>query len=242
MWIQLIVMQLVVFVVIVIVLKKILLNDTLSAVARLRQVEDDVRKKEETVRREIEEHEREFQARSAEAREKMAREKETSEKELARLRDSMISEAKRESDRIVSEAQLNKERLRREIFEEMTAAALDCSGQIYEMVFSEKIGAAINRQFIDELIEGLEELDESSVTLEGEGAEFTSSHPLETDQKRRIEAILLKKFGREIKVSEKVSPNLLAGLIIRIGGLEIDGSLLSRFKEAAEEVKRKKKT
>ena len=236
-----IVVQVVLFVVMVLVLKRVLLSDTLSAVNRLRDVESEVTKKEESVRRRIEEHEKDFQKKSGEAREALARERETSERELSKLKDSMIGEAKRESDRIIGEAQINKDKLRREIFDEMMTTAIDFSAQVFDLVFSEKTGSALNRQFVDELIEALEGLDESTVTVEAGEGEVIASHPLEPPQRKRMEDVLVRKFGREIKIAEKVDPKLLAGLIIRLGGLEIDGSLLSRFHEAAAEVKKRKK-
>ena len=241
MWVQFAIIQVVVFVVIVVVLKRILLSDTMNAVERLRQVEAEVRRKEESIRQEIEQHEKDFQQKSAEAREKMEREREASERELGKLKESMLNDAKRESERIIGEAQINKEKTRREIFEEMANTAVDFSRQIFDLVFSDKIGSAINRQFVDELIEALEGIDESTVTVEGGEREFVASHPLDADQKKRLEEVLSRKFGTEIRVSEKVDPKLLAGLVLRMGGLEIDGSLINRFQEAAVEVKRRKK-
>ena len=236
-----IILQVFVFIVVVIVLKRILLNDTMNAVARIRQVEAEVRKKEEAIRREIEEHEREFQQKSAEAREKAQRDKEAAERDLAKAREAILADAKRESERIIGDAQINKERMRREIFEEMSNTAMDYTRQIFDLVFSEKIGASINRQFVDELIEALEGMDEAAITVESGEREFVSSHPMDADQKKKLEAVLSQKLGAEIRVAEKVDPKLLAGLLIRIGGLEIDGSLLNRFQEAAEEVKRRRK-
>ena len=240
--VQFIIMQLIVFVVIVLVLKRILLNDTMNAVNRLKDVETEVRKREEAVRRQIEENEKEFQVKSAEARENLGKEKEASEKELSRLKDTMVADAKRESERIIGEAQVTRDKVRREIFDEMTTTAVEFAGQVFDLVFSEKIGSALNRQFVEELLEALEGMDEASVTIEGGSGEFISSHPLDPQQKAKMEAVLSQKFGTAIKISEKVDPKLLAGLIIRLGGLEIDGSLLSRFNEAAAEVKKQRKS
>jgi F0F1-type ATP synthase delta subunit len=236
-----IVAQVVMFAVMVLVLKRILLSDTMNAVSRLREVESEVTKKEESVRRRIEEHEKEFQRKSAEAREALTRDRDTSERELAKIKDAMLGDAKRESDRIIGEAQINKDKLRREIFDEMMTTAIDFSAQVFDLVFSEKTGSALNRQFVDELIEAMEGLDESTVTIEAGEGEVIASHPLETAQRKRMEDVLTRKFGRDFKIAEKVDPKLLAGLIIRLGGLEIDGSLLSRFHEAAAEVKKRKK-
>ena len=67
---------------------------------------------------------------------------------------------------------------------------------------------------------------------------FRSSHPIEPARKERLESLLRQKFGAAIQVREKVDENLLAGLAFKLGSLEIDGSLLSRYHEAVAEVKK----
>ena len=62
-----VVIQLCVFGVIVFVLKRILLSDTLNAVNRLRQVEGELRKKEDGLQRRMEEQEEEFNRKRTEA-------------------------------------------------------------------------------------------------------------------------------------------------------------------------------
>ena len=62
----------------VFVIRRLLLNDTVRAVNRIKEVEAEVRKKEEGVREQIEEHEKEFAKKRAEAGEEMQKQKEES--------------------------------------------------------------------------------------------------------------------------------------------------------------------
>jgi len=52
---------------IIVVIRKLLLSDTVQAVERIKQVESEVRKKEEAIRRDIDEHEKEFSRKKADA-------------------------------------------------------------------------------------------------------------------------------------------------------------------------------
>jgi hypothetical protein len=120
----------------------------------------------------------------------------------------------------------------------MGEKAVEYAGQVCEMVFSERITAEMNKRFVGELLDALDEMDAGSITVDSERAEFVSSHPLEADQKARLEKLLADKFGAVIKVHEKVRSDLLAGVIFKLGSLEIDGTLLNRCREAVAEVKK----
>jgi F-type H+-transporting ATPase subunit b len=236
--IPIVVAHVAVLVVIVFVIRKLLLGDTMRAVNRVKQVEADIRKKEEAIRRDIEEQEREFARKKAEAETQIEQQREEGRKEVGRQKEEVLAEAKKEGDRILARAKQNEQTLRDQIAQDMAEKAVDYAGEIFKLVFSEKLSEQVNRGFIDELLDALEQVDADSITVDTTKAEFTASHPLDPEQKARLEKLLADKFGAAIKVEEKVRPELLAGLVFKLGSLEIDGSLLNRYHEAATEVKK----
>jgi F0F1-type ATP synthase membrane subunit b/b' len=220
------------------VIKRLLLGDTRRAVARIREVEAEVRRKEERIRAEIAEHERDYEQKRAEAEVAIERQRQESEKELAKMRDKVVADSRKEGERIIDQAKKNEEKLRRQIAQDMEEKAVDYGGQIFRLVFSEEMNSALNGKFIDELLDALDEVDSSSITVDAGEAEFRSSHPIEDSRRKRLETLLKTKFGADISVKEKLDENLLAGLAFKLGSLEIDGSLLSRYHEAVAEVKK----
>ena len=72
---------------VLVLIRRLLLGDTMKAVEKINQVEAEVRKKEESIRQEIEQHEKDFLQKKAEAEEALQKQKEQSEKELSLLRD-----------------------------------------------------------------------------------------------------------------------------------------------------------
>jgi F-type H+-transporting ATPase subunit b len=225
-------------VVIVFVIKKLLFGDTVAAVTRIRQVEAEVRKKEEAIRLEIQEHEKDFAVKKSEAESALQKQREQSEKEVSKLRDQITADARKEADKIMEQARKNEENLRKQIAQDMEEKAVAYGGEVFKMVFSEEVNQEVNKRFIAELLDALEQLDAGAITVDGSQAEFTTSHPMDPEQKARLECLLDSKFGVKMKVEEKVKPELLAGLIFKLGSLEIDGSLLNRYQEAAAEVKK----
>ena len=71
--------------------------------------------------------------------------------------------------------------------------------------------------------------------LQGELARATA---MIDGQKARLERLLAEKFGVQVTVNEEIKEELMGGLVFKLGSLEIDGSLLNRFHEAAAEVKK----
>jgi len=224
--------------VIILIIKRLLLGDSQRAVARIKEVEAEVRRKEEAVRRDIEEHEQEFSKRKAEAENELQQHREEAEKEVARMRDQVIADAKKEGERILSQAKRNEQRMREQIEQSIGEKAVEYGGEIFKLVISERVTPELNRQFVGELLDALEEVDPGTITVDGSSVEVRTSHSLAEEDKTRLRGLLTSKFGVEAEIEEITQEDLLAGLVLKMGSLEIDGSLKNRYGEAVEEVKK----
>ncbi|MEI6147907.1 MAG: F0F1 ATP synthase subunit delta [bacterium] len=235
--IYLILAQAVVFAVMVIGIRQLLLSDTLKATGKLREAEGELGKKEEAVRKRIEENEAEFRRKNAEAQDALVRTREAMEKELVRSRESMLEEAKKERDRIVDDAVRNREKVKQELAREAETRTMDHAGRIYEMVFSADLGRRLDYAFIEELLAALDGMDASSITVDAPAIEVECAHPLDEAHKKRIQSIIAAKFEVSLGVHETINADLIAGMKIKLGSLEIDGSLRNRFREAVDQLK-----
>jgi F0F1-type ATP synthase delta subunit len=235
--IYLILAQAVVFAVMVVGIRQLLLRDTLGATNKLREAEGELGKKEEAVRKRIEENEAEFRRKNADAQEAMTRAREAMDKELSKKSETMLEEAKKERDRLLDETVRNKERVRQELAREAETRTLDYAGKIYEMVFSADLGRKLDYAFLEELLVALDEMDASSITIDAPAIEVECSHPLDEAHKKRIQDIVVAKFDLSLGVHETLNAELIAGVKIKLGSLEIDGSLRNRFREAIDQLK-----
>lgn len=235
--IYLVIFQVAVFALLVMGMQRLLLRDTQKAAAKLREAEAELGRKEETIRKRIEENEAEFRRKSAEAQEALARTRETMEKDVARARDTMLDEARKERDRVLDEAARNKEKLRQDLIREAQVQTLENTARVYEMVFSPEVGRTLDHAFLEELLAALDEMDASSITVAAPHIEVVSSHPLEPAHRERLKEIVARKFETKLEVQETIAPELIAGIKIKLGSLEIDGSLRNRFSEAIDQLK-----
>ena len=88
------------------------------------------------------------------------------------------------------------------------------------------------RHLIDELIDDLERVEHDRFMVAAESVTVTSSLPLTDQERRRLRQVLSTKVGTEVALVERLDPELISGLVIRVGALVIDGSLRNKLRKA----------
>ncbi|MGN3973568.1 F0F1 ATP synthase subunit delta [Tsuneonella sp. SYSU-LHT278] len=68
-------------------------------------------------------------------------------------------------------------------------------------------------------------------------AEVTSAHALTDAQIDQLRQKLTQREGRTVKLSTKVDPDLLGGLVVTVGSKRIDGSIRTRLNSLAQAMK-----
>ena len=64
-------------------------------------------------------------------------------------------------------------------------------------------------------------------------AEVTSAHPLNDKQVAELKAKLRTRVGRDVTLNTSVDPNLLGGLVVRLGSQMIDASIRTKLNTLA---------
>jgi len=236
--IPIIVIHAVVLVVLVGFIRMIIVGHAKTATKRVQLVEGEVRKKEEDIKREISAHEKDFNEKKAEADRQLQAQRDEAKREAARLKEQSIAEAKKESHKIIEQAHKNEQKIRDQIARQMEEKTVEYGGQIFKLVFSDLMTSGLNEQFIGELIDALDEIEKGSIVVDSPEATIITSHPMEDAQKQRLENVLRDKFNKDAVLTETIDETLLGGLVLKMGSLEIDGSLKNRYQEAVEEVKK----
>ena len=80
----------------------------------------------------------------------------------------------------------------------------------------------------------------SSLTARHRGettAEVTSARPLDDDQVVKLKANLKARLGRDVAVEARVDPEILGGLIVRLGSQMIDSSIRTKLNTLANAMK-----
>jgi F-type H+-transporting ATPase subunit delta len=68
-------------------------------------------------------------------------------------------------------------------------------------------------------------------------ADVVSAHPLGATQLKALAAKLKEREGKEVKVRASVDPEILGGLVVKIGSRQIDSSIRTRLNSLAQAMK-----
>ena len=68
-------------------------------------------------------------------------------------------------------------------------------------------------------------------------AEVTSAHPLSPAQLKTLTDKLKQREGKDVKIKASVDPEVLGGLVVRIGSTQIDSSIRTRLNTLANAMK-----
>ena len=68
-------------------------------------------------------------------------------------------------------------------------------------------------------------------------AEVTSARPLADDQIAKLKANLAARLGRDVAIEAKVDPEILGGLVVRLGSQMIDSSIRTKLNTLANAMK-----
>jgi len=109
--------------------------------------------------------------------------------------------------------------------EKVQPATLQLVGQVVRLPRGRGLDALVGR-----LAELAAERRGRSVAL------VTAAAPLTAEQERRLTEDLSRIYGRSIDVQVELDPDLLGGLVIRVGDEVIDGSVAARLAEARQQL------
>jgi F-type H+-transporting ATPase subunit b len=135
------------------------------------------------------------------------------EAEAAKKREETLAEVESERDRILGE-------LRGQVGTLAIAAA--------QKLINASLDEQRQRALINEFFSGVK--SGQVVVLEGQrvsgaSAEVTSALPLTDEEKEAVKQDVLSKVGDQATVTFRVDPNILGGLIVRVGDKVLDGSV-----------------
>ena len=135
------------------------------------------------------------------------------EAKAGKAREKALAEVEQERARILSD-------LRGQVAALAVAAA--------QKLIGEALDAKKQRALIDEFFAGVKAgkvtvLEGAEVS--GAGAVVTSALPLTQEEQETVEKQLVKALGGKGEVTFRVDPNILGGLVVRVGDKVLDGSL-----------------
>ena len=235
--IGLIVLQFLLFIGLVVLLRRLMGRHATTATAHLQGLSQEYLRKQDEVKQRLEESERQYQEHLTKAQEEAHRLKQQALTEADLARQQALDQAHEEAERIVQQANQAREALQNEMVHALDAKILERACQLLQQVLPDTLGSALQSRWLDELTSNgmmpVEQLQSREAVRE---ARVVSAYPLTDAQRRQLKDKLRAALGTDITMHESVDPRIVAGLVITIGHLVLDGSLASKLQEAARHV------
>lgn len=230
---QLLILQVVIFAGLVVVLRKLMAKHATTATTHLQGLSQDYLKKHDELKVRLEETERHYQEQVAKAQEEAHQTMAEAMQEAEAARQQVLDQAHQEAERIIQQATRAREALEQEMAKSMELKAVEQAGELVKRVLPEVLRQAAHEDWLTQLIiNGLiaEQTLETRETCRD--ATVASAFPLTEAQRRLLSERLARAMGGPVTITETVEPAMIAGLVITIGHLVLDGSLASKLREA----------
>lgn len=143
--------------------------------------------------------------------------KQKAEEEAAEIRANAQEQAKEAKDQALSD-------LRGQV----AALAIAAAQKVIGETLDEKRQHSLIKQFFNGVEEGKVVLLESE-SVSGASAEVTSALPLTDKEQETIREDIVGKLGDSATITFRVDPNILGGLVIRVGDKVLDGSVAGKL-------------
>ena len=232
-----IIAQVIIFGIIIFVLKKMIFQDTSSAINRLTKLDDMNRQKEKQLAVKLEETEKLLDQKRQELVEEEKKMKMESERAANQLYDDIVGKAKKEAEEVVKKAIAARDKMKMDSMIEAEEKVIDICREILAKIMSSVIDQALNESLVNNFFKDLETADMSVINKNVDRAEIVSAKPVSEELVKRAKEVLSKKLERNIEVKSSVDANLIGGVLMKFGTLVVDDSLSERLKEMAVELK-----
>jgi F-type H+-transporting ATPase subunit b len=164
----------------------------------------------------------------AEANKRVADAAARAEKAAADVRAAADEERKRILKSAADDAALERNKVLSDLRGQVAALAIAAANKVVGEAIDEKRQRALIEEFFSGVKSG------KVVVLEGEqvsgaSAEVTSALPLSASEQEAVKKDILAKLGGSASVAFKVNPNILGGLVVRVGDKIVDGSVAGKL-------------
>jgi ATP synthase F1 delta subunit len=228
----LVLLMVAVFGFLVLLLVKILKQNFVQETRHLDEMNQDYLKKEEEADRYLAEAKQKSQETVRQAQKDAERMKEEIINKIQEEKDRSIAIARQQAQDIVQQADKTRQMLLAEINEKVAKEAIVQACNLIQDTLPDEFKQDVHTHWVQDLIKsGFLNLERLRIPQDIKEVSVTSAFSLTEEQKKLLLKNLKEVLKREIALSEKVDPKIVAGIIISIGDLVLDGSLKNKIQE-----------
>lgn len=231
-----IIAQIVILTVIVVVLKRLIFQDTNSAVNRLTRLDNINREKEKKLSQKLEETDRILREKMEQLAEEEKKMKMEAERAANQLHDDIVKKARDEGEEILKKAYAARAKIRSDAMIEAEGKIMDISVEVLSEVLGPMAAKSLNDQLVRDYLEELEKTD-MTLVQNAKKVQLISSSKIDDALMQKVSKLVSEKIGHPIEVTGKEDKSVIAGVVMKFGTMVIDDSLRERLEGAIKKLK-----
>jgi F-type H+-transporting ATPase subunit b len=151
------------------------------------------------------------------------------------IRASTDAEAAKEREAALAEVEVERDRMLGDLRSQIATLAIAAAQKLVGESLDEQRQHALINEFFSGVRAGNVVVLEGA-KLSGTSAEVTSALPLTSQEMEAVKKDILAKVGEQATVSFRVDPDILGGLVIRVGGKVLDASVAGQLESLRQSI------
>jgi len=238
-WLWLVLIQIFIFTMLILFLRVTLNRNISSATTHLHELNEDYNEKVESANKKKAEVDNYYNEMLLKAKADAEKQKVSILREAQETQEAVLKDARRQGEDIIANAHKAKEQALEEVGARVEELARLRASELVHDLLTAEMSESLHQQWVKELIKtGLEDLGKLNLPEGVKEIVVQSAFPLSSDQKSSMQKKFVAIFKKDVPLVEELSPDLIAGLRIRLGSVLIDGSLQFKIKETTRDASR----
>lgn len=234
---SLIICQALIFAGLIFVFRRIMTQNVVSATRHIEELNQDYTKKEQQINSRLEQIKQESQDILSKAQEEAQKLKTDILKEAEAEKEKIISQSRQQGTEIIQQADRSRQALITELEERISKEAIDKACELIQSSLPEQLKHNVHMHWVEELTkDDFKQLERLRIPKDARQVKITSPFPLNEQQRKALLKKLKGTIGRDVTLKEEINPKVVAGIIINIGDLLLDGSLRSKIRDQSKTI------
>lgn len=230
--IQLILIQVLTFIVIVVVFYLLSGRHLRGALTRLQALHQENLEKEEVLSKELDRAKALAQSEIARGREEAKQIVEGARREHEKIGREAAEKAEAAARKLLQEAQVRAKRMEAEILGSVEERSRMLAAEVIRSVFTAEDNKLLHSQLVRELVEEMKKIERGRLGAAGGRAQVLTPVALAAGDRHMLEEVFSSRIGTPVTLEEILDPDLILGVIVKFGSLVIDASLKNKLGKA----------
>jgi F-type H+-transporting ATPase subunit b len=151
------------------------------------------------------------------------------------IRATAEADASKEREIALGEVQLERDHMLSDLRAQIAALAISAAQKLVGEALDEQRQHTLLNEFFSGIRDGRVVVLEGA-NISGTSAEVISALPLSNEEMEVVKSDLLAKVGNQATITFRVDPTILGGLVIRVGGKQLDASVAGQLESLRQTI------